>query len=333
MSLHRSSLATLSQAIYSYLKSNDIDADDMFRRAGLDPTRIHDAEARYGAHESIRLWRIAIQETRHPCLAYEIVYHIEPWMLHAVGHAWISSPTLLAALQRLERYHRMLSADVVIKMEQLQGAWQLIANVLDPMEHPARDAVLAFALHMSRHSFGEDLVPLQVQLARLEPMDATPIDSFFRCKVEYGFPENSMVFNSADLNRRLRGANTSVVQAMDEVIATYLDRFDSADVVTRVRKVVTGYLVHGEPTKEIIAAELNLAPRTLQRRLDEQGSSVKQIVDALRHQMSVEYLDQDHLSIKEIAFSLGFNDPSNFSRAFRRWEGRTPREHRKLKGK
>ncbi|MBL6688779.1 MAG: helix-turn-helix transcriptional regulator [Pseudomonadales bacterium] len=72
-----------------------------------------------------------------------------------------------------------------------------------------------------------------------------------------------------------------------------------------------------------------MSARTLQRRLEEQDTSVKDIIDETRHQLALEYLCQDHLSIKEVAFSLGFNDASNFSRAFKRWEGKTPKEFRK----
>lgn len=328
MSFHHSELATLAQAAHKYLTTQGFNADDMFRRAGLDVANLYHADARFGVAQSIRLLRIAIQETGRSTLPYEVVTYIEPWMLQAVGHAWITSPTLLSALQRFERYHRMLSTDVVIKLEQLQGAWRLTANVLDPMEHPARDAVLAFTLEMCRRSYGEDLVPLQVQLSRLEPADATPIESFFRCKIDYGYAENSVVFNSADVNRRLQSSNPAVLHAMDEVIADYLIRFDKADFVTQVRAIVADDLIHGEPTKETIASQLNLTSRTLQRRLGEQNSSVKQIIDDCRHHLAMIYLDQDHLSIKEIAFSLGFSDPSNFSRAFKRWQGETPRRYR-----
>ena len=101
------------------------------------------------------------------------------------------------------------------------------------------------------------------------------------------------------------------------------------DVVGQVQEVVVNYFVHGEPDREIVASELNLSPRTLQRRLKEQNSSVKRTVDSTRHQLSISYLEQKHLSVKEVAYSLGFNDPSNFSRAFRRWEGITPKEYRK----
>lgn len=328
MSYHRSSLATLSQATYNYLVENGYDAASVFEKAGLDPATRLDPDQRYAIEDTIRLWRIAIAETRHACLVYEVVQYVEPWMLNAVGHAWVSSDNLLAALKRFERSQRMLSTNVSIKLEKLQGAWQLVAGVVDPYHHPVTDGVLAFTLAMCRKSFGQDLVPLQVQLIRLEPMDASPIEKFFGCDVSYGFPENAIVFNGDDLRRKLDSANPLVAAAMDDVIRDYLARLDVNDVASRVRQVVASYLVHGEPDKQIIADALNMSPRTLQRRLEGQNTSVKIIIDETRHQLALDYLGQDHLSVKEVAYSLGFNDASNFSRAFKRWEGTTPKSYR-----
>ncbi len=327
MSLNRSSLSTIFQALSDCVTALGFDAESMFTRAGLDFSKIYDPDARFRVTEVNKLWRIATAETKHPCLLFEVANYIEPWMLHAVGHAWITSPNLLAALQRFERSHRMLSTNVEIKLVQLQGAWQFSTNVIESMDDT--DGVLAGALRMCRMSFGDDLKPLEVHLIRLEPQDASPITDFFNCPVEFGYDENVMVFSSSDLQRKLRGSNPLIAAAMDELINSYLARFDSSDVVSRVREVVVAFLVHGEPDKEIIAEELKLSPRTLQRRLGEQDSSVKKIVDETRHQLSTAYLDQSHLSIKEVAYSLGFNDPSNFSRAFRRWEGMTPKEYRR----
>ncbi len=328
MSYHRSNLATLSQATYNYLSSNGYNADDMFRRAGLDPDKRTDPDFRYGINEIRRLWRIALQETGHACLVYDVMEYIEPWMLHAVGHAWISSQTLLSALQRLQRYHRMLSTNVVVELHPLQGAWQLHADVLEPYQHPATDSVIAFVLEMCRRSFGQDLAPLEVELIRLEPMDAKPIEDFFRCNVRYGSPENVIVFNAADLNRRLSGANPAIAAAMDSVTSEYLARFDANDIVNRARKLIAEHLVHGEPDKQRVAEAMLMSPRTLQRRLEEEGTSVKALIDDTRHQLALQYLAQKHLSIKEVAYSLGFNDASNFSRAFKRWEGMTPKAFR-----
>ena len=188
MTFHRSSLATMAQATYNFLDTEGYDAADIFDRAGLDASQIYEADARFPIASTMRLWHIAIRETKRACLFYDVVKFVEPWMLHAVGHPWVASSTLLAALKRLERYHRMLSTNVTIKLEPLQGSWQLIAEVEDPTEHPATDAVLAFTLQMCRRSFGGDLYPLQAGLIRLEPLDASPIEEFFGCELTYEIP-------------------------------------------------------------------------------------------------------------------------------------------------
>ena len=108
MSYHRSALATLSQATYAYLEDKGHDARELFERAGLNPDEMYDPNARYNAHQAIRIWRIATHVTKTPGVVYEVVKYIEPWMLQAVGHAWMASHTLLAGLQRFERYHRCL---------------------------------------------------------------------------------------------------------------------------------------------------------------------------------------------------------------------------------
>ena len=119
-----------------------------------------------------------------------------------------------------------------------------------------------------------------------------------------------------------------VAIAMDTVIQNYLARYDKHDTVSLVRKVVAETLVNGDLNKQSIAEAISLSTRTLQRRLEEQGSSVKEIIDDTRHQMALEYLAQKSHSIKEISFHLGFSDSSNFSRAFKRWEGKTPKQYR-----
>ena len=329
MTFHRSSIATISQALHDTLEGKGIDADELFTRCGIDPNQRFDSEARYPVYATNRLWQAAIYKTKDPSLIYEVVPRIKPHMLHAVGHAWIVSRTLLDALRRFVRYHRMLSTNVEVKLEEAQGSYQLVVNVIDPMESLSSDGVLTFTLHMCREAYGDDLTPLQVQLTRLEPRDDSVIEKFFGCDIEYGMLDNVIIFNPSDLNRKLKGANASVANAMDNVIIEYLSNLDVNDVVSRVRKYVAETLVHGEPSKQDIADELGMSARTLQRRLDEEGTSAKHIIDETRHQLALTFIAQPQYSIKEVAYGLGFSDPSNFARAFKRWTGKTPRQFRK----
>ena len=87
-------------------------------------------------------------------------------------------------------------------------------------------------------------------------------------------------------------------------------------------------LPQGEPRRETVAQALYLSERTLQRRLQEEGSSFQKLLDDTRRDLAVQYLCQPDLAPLAIAYLLGFADPSNFYRAFKRWFGVTPGEYR-----
>lgn len=328
MTFHRSALATIGQATYNYLESQQLDANRLFVNAGLDPDKIRDPNARYPTYATNRLLQVAIHETGEECIVYRVVDFIEPEMLHAMGYSWIASDSLKEALTRFVRYHKMLSNNVEIKLEQAQGSWQLVGKMIDTGSREADDGVLPFCLKICRRSFGDDLKPLHVQLTRTKPKDASLIENFYGCTVDFSASENVLTFSAADITRKLRGANPQIALAMEGVITSYLTNFDTNDVATQVRSIVAKLLTYGEPSRDQIASELNLTPRTLQRRLQEQDSSVKEIVDETRHQLSIDFLRSGNYSVKEVAYNLGFSDPSNFARAFKRWEGVSPKEFR-----
>ncbi len=77
-----------------------------------------------------------------------------------------------------------------------------------------------------------------------------------------------------------------------------------------------------------IAAELGLSRQTLYRRLKGEGLTFEQVLDGLRHRLALRYLGEQGMSVKQVAYRLGFSDPAAFSRAFKRWTGRSPSDFR-----
>ena len=80
-----------------------------------------------------------------------------------------------------------------------------------------------------------------------------------------------------------------------------------------------------------IASLLNMSPRNMHGKLEQRDTSYQEILDDLRSQLAIQYIEQDSMSISQITYQLGFTDTSNFSRAFRRWTGHSPSEYRKAK--
>jgi AraC-like DNA-binding protein len=79
--------------------------------------------------------------------------------------------------------------------------------------------------------------------------------------------------------------------------------------------------------QDAVARALNQSPSTLQRRLRKEGTSYQTLLDSTRRELALHYLREGEHSIADVAFMLGFADQSNFTRAFRRWTGKTPRQY------
>ncbi len=73
------------------------------------------------------------------------------------------------------------------------------------------------------------------------------------------------------------------------------------------------------------ARALNMSRQTLYRRLKAEGTSFERVLDDLRRETALSYLESERLSVSETAYLVGFSDRSAFSRAFKRWTGRSPR--------
>ncbi|MCY1560941.1 HTH-type transcriptional regulator VirS [compost metagenome] len=114
----------------------------------------------------------------------------------------------------------------------------------------------------------------------------------------------------------------------DRFAGEYLARFSESRVTHLARQVLCRLLPQGEPKREAVAQALHLSQRTLQRRLQEEATSFQHLLDDTRRELAEQYLAQPNLTLLEVAYLLGFADPSNFFRAFRRWFDITPGEYR-----
>lgn len=175
---------------------------------------------------------------------------------------------------------------------------------------------------------GDALRPLEVCFQGPQPADLEPYRQLFQAPLRFGAPRYALLFREADVNMPLPTANEALAQLHDRFAGEYLSRFADSRVMHRARQILCRLLPQGEPRREAVAQALCLSERTLQRRLQEAGGSFQQLLDDTRRDLAEQYLAQPDLAPLEIAYLLGFADPSNFYRAFKRWFGVTPGEYR-----
>ena len=131
------------------------------------------------------------------------------------------------------------------------------------------------------------------------------------------------------MHRRLDG-DPELARHQDDLANDLISRSDRENIKARVRQVLAQKLISGEPTQDEVAELLRMSSRTLQRKLSSRGATYKDILEDTRRELAFAYLRERHHSVTEIAYLLGYSDPSCFTRAFRRWTNQSPVDWRRL---
>lgn len=330
--MHSSLLASVTQVLWKALENEGYDCRRLFERAGLDPDKLHDANARYPYAGVRKLWQLAIAQTNDPCFALVVARCWHPANFHGLGFAWLASINLKEAVERAIRYFRIVTSDpeqlFLIEHEECYEFIVDVANVVHRGLDEEYDLFLALLVDMCRSSYGSTLHIHCVSLQRAEPRCAKKFGEFFSAPVEFSSMKNAIVFDKADFERVLPTANAELALASEQIVQRYLARMVHSDVVMQVKTRLIQELPSGNVREERIAGDLYMSQRSLQRRLREEGTTFKRLLDETRRDLASRYIKVSSVSINEITYLLGFSEPSNFSRAFKRWTGISPSNYR-----
>ncbi|MHA7584080.1 helix-turn-helix domain-containing protein [Paenibacillus vandeheii] len=188
---------------------------------------------------------------------------------------------------------------------------------------------LAFLLELGRRGTGQPLTARLVEFS-LPMGDVKALEDYFGCPIRMGAACNRLTLHRKDLDRPFLSYNEELLEILTPILDRSLDEQQgSRSISEMVKWIMKRSLTGGRPDIQIIAKELGMSDRTLQRRLTDENTSFKHLLTQARHEQARAYLADPTLDIKEVAFLIGYEDQNSFYRAFRSWEGDTPTNWRK----
>lgn len=320
-------LAPLREALPTY----GLDFGELARTVGIDPAVVLRPDVRVPSSRIQKLWRLAVERSGDPLFGLRVGRHVRPGIFHAVGLGIVSSSSVLAALKRIERYSSVVSTNGRFVLIEHGGLATLEARSADHTVVPIPeflDATAVAICRVLRLCAGPAATPLEVHLPGRPDAPATgPYRDELGCPVYLQGHRVAFVHDAVAASRPLDSGSPDLAAEADKLAARYLEGLTPETTAARVRAFLLNAMPSGDVDQEEVARALNQSPSTLQRRLREEGTSYQQLLDAVRHDLAVGYLREGRHSLADITFLLGFSDQSNFTRAFRRWTGRTPREY------
>lgn len=194
----------------------------------------------------------------------------------------------------------------------------------------ATEAAFIEIIHGARMVSRAHTVPRAVRFIHRAPSDTSAHTQFFGCEVQFGAPANELELDAADLATRLPLADPQLGAFLRDAANQALARrgVDPTSLLEQARTIIAEELARTVPSVEVVARKLAISARTLRRRLAEDDTSFRALLDETRAHLARGYVRNRRLPLAEVAFMLGFSEPSTFHRAFKRWTQLTPAEWR-----
>jgi len=319
------------KGIAETLKAGGLDVPALFDEAGLDTEALSDPDARFPTERVSLLWQLAVARSGNPAIGLLTSNVVRPASFDVVAYTMMSSPNLLGTLKGVARYVGIVSDAASLAVTEGHDGCRMTLELFgggQPVPRQRFEFDLMTILSFCRWVANRDLRPLALELRFPPPADPQPYRDAFKCPLHFNAAVNALLFAGADVIAPLPTAHPLLAEVHERLASEHLQRLDHAQTSSRARAAILRRLADGEPRRAEIAKELEMSERTLQRRLEAEGTSFQRLLDDTRRELAQQYLGQTDFSLADACYLLGFRDLSSFFRMSKRWFGTSPRQYR-----
>lgn len=320
------------------LKQLGYDESRLFEGLELDRTQLLAADARVSVADAAQVLHRGLGVAGHEGLGFRFASALKVTLHGPVGLLALSSLTVRDALEAGTRYLGLRAPFLEFVWQTGPGEGDHSRVMLEVRERfPLgrqhdffMEAMLMGLMYMVQQLNEDALLGAEVWMTGPPPPHYITLADTLPVPVRYNAPCCMVLASAAMLEQKSRLADPSIAAlAREQCEAEYQKLFAAPDsLLLHVRQRLLEF-EEGTLSLEQMADHLHMSSRTLKRRLQEEGANYREIVEAVLRERATRLLMETDLPVSEIAFRTGYNDVSNFTRAFKRWTGKTPRDFRR----
>jgi AraC-like DNA-binding protein len=320
--------------VLRFLGSRGVDVEALVVRLRLPRDAERTEEVALTPDDFEALMAAAALALGDPLLAVHLPELLE-WPSYSIGElAARASPTLRDAFERVVRYASLFYAHLSFACEDRGREFAVIHRVRSAGAGGGRygnEYALASTLCYARRLSGVAIAPRRVFFAHAQPVELEGLRRHFGTDdMAFDRSESGLVFTTEDVASPSIGHDARLLATAEQLADRALKESPpSFDFVGAVAAKVRQSLAGGALDANVVARRMRLSTRTLQRRLEEHGTTFTALCESVRKDVARDAVRDPSISLSEVAYRVGFSDMATFSRAFKRWTGRSPGEFRK----
>ena len=325
------------RSILHYLQNNhyidEAGLEMLVSEIGIPSAYKSNQELRLPINSYLELWSRAEKLTEDPAIGIKVGQQSQAELMGLVGQVLVHSDTLEKGIEQYVRLFSLVNNGMDLNFERI-GRLSIIEFNYHKPEYYCRadiDRTLTLAIMRTRQFVNNEIRLEKVGVAHDKPVYAEEYEKVFECPVEFGQEVSSITFSSRFLHFSPKQKNPYAQSALLGYAEAIHNRLFKRKIGDKVRDIVIEMLPQGKIDIDSVAQRLHMSRQTLYRKLKKEELIFQELVENIRREKALEIIQDESLSLSEIAFVLGFSELSAFSRAFKRWTGTRPRQYRSEK--
>jgi len=313
--------------LLEYLENEGFDLTAILDRVGIPQSALEDTSTRFPKRKFQALWQVASEATGDPAIALRVSTMVKANTLGIIGYLASASDSRRNAFELVKDLTPLLWEDVECDLESGgEVAFIRCRTGSSPQaSHFTTEYAVGLTVTMSRVLGGGRSDPLEARFSHSAPAYADEYERILRLPIRFDAGEDGVLFPISMMDSLNPSADAALRQLLERYAADQLAKLPtSARFSQRIRASILSMLPLGSLTADTVAAQFSMSSRTLRRHLQQEATSYQEILDDVRAELARHYLTKEKRGIDEVAFLLGFSDPSAFTKAFRRWTRQTP---------
>ena len=326
--------AGIVSGLIKYSVSQGASEKQIFSDSGLSQSQLSDQDARIPMSKYQALVYSVIEQTEDAALPLRFSVSTDLRNFSIVGLIVHASASVEDAFKQLARYSKLMVEVAVMESgvrfafeSDKEGMW-LVDNRPNPNDFPELTEFTfgTFVGEFGRE-FPDEPFALDMQVTYPKPAHAEEYDKILSVSVNFNQKRNAIRINPAWLKVEFTGTNEYAFSLFIERADTLLTTLENDQSLQgKIEAYILPRLHRGDVTVDSVANAFAMSRKTLHRKLKEEGVTFLSIHDSLKRRMAIEYLTARKVSVNQVAYLVGFSEPSSFVRAFRRWTSTTPRQ-------
>lgn len=314
-----------------FFQDQGISIDDLLDQLGIPKPKLADPKAFIDFHQCSLLLRALTPLLSREGAGLEFGQRLHLANHGVLGNVSMSARNSFESFNAFKRYLRLRTQLVTFDIK-IEGSSVVIlmefTDAITDGKKFLRDAAMSGAFNVIRSKYGISAPFTRVEFDYEQPNNPQDYEDFFAAPVVFSAGRNAYVLPLDLFHQTSESFNSDVfvvsTQQCERELSMLEENIDLADRVRADLLLTTGQL----PRQEEMAGQLSMTTRTLRRQLSKLGTSYQELLDEVRKQRAIQYLEDRQHSIADIAFRLGYSDEANFRKAFKRWTGSSPRNYR-----